>query len=459
MDRDLEPVEALPAQQAVLSVVEESQEQALIHDDQSDITHRDVPDSQDPFDHAHKYSLREFHELHHDADTTEPSNQTEATTSFAQAATTPLEAQDHPEDHQHDLGSDPKPEQAIDEHEHMSDDNNPQKFQKIDPSAAPSSETQQAAPEDSQETQPLSPDDVDVPEPHGICIHDFNCECPRCAARRGHLVLHQDRFGVSVVGAVPLHTPALNNTPPSYFVISSGSVVTFQGDCIVNAANQGCITGGGVDGAITSAGGPELRNARLALPEVNGIRCPTGEARITIGGRLNATWCIHAVGPSYNFGYLYNQFRGTSPQDEACDKKLHSAYANVIELARQNNIQTLGVSLLSSGIFRGQRSLDAVLLIGMHAIVQHAYPGLEVHMIAFQTSERRALEGLFEEWYHADDHLAAIENLMIKHDLGHLLSDGDNNSEAVEEEEGAAKGDVEVVVSDNETLTPPHSPQ
>ena len=87
-------------------------------------------------------------------------------------------------------------------------------------------------------------------------------------------------------------------------VAARGSVVGFEGDAIVNAANEGCQGGGGVDGAITTAGGPEMAAARAALPVIksrmHGARCRTGSAVVTTGGRLNATHCIHAVGPNYN---------------------------------------------------------------------------------------------------------------------------------------------------------------
>merc|ERR1719193_167112 len=87
-----------------------------------------------------------------------------------------------------------------------------------------------------------------------------------------------------------------------FIVASAGSVVNFAGNAIVNAANQGCLGGGGVDGAISSAGGRALYEARSKLPLVDGkgaVRCPTGEARLTIGGNLKANYCIHAVGPNY----------------------------------------------------------------------------------------------------------------------------------------------------------------
>ena len=87
-----------------------------------------------------------------------------------------------------------------------------------------------------------------------------------------------------------------------WLCISRGSVVHFEGDAIVNAAKEGCLSGGRVDAAVASAGGNELRQARKELPVLEGsnnIRCRTGDAKLTAGGELNAKWCIHAVGPSY----------------------------------------------------------------------------------------------------------------------------------------------------------------
>ena len=71
-----------------------------------------------------------------------------------------------------------------------------------------------------------------------------------------------------------------------WLCISRGSVVDFKGDVIVNAANEGCLRGGGVDGAISRAGGDELRQARKALPVLEGSkgkRCRTGDAQTTKG--------------------------------------------------------------------------------------------------------------------------------------------------------------------------------
>ena len=82
-----------------------------------------------------------------------------------------------------------------------------------------------------------------------------------------------------------------------------GDITTLAVDAIVNAANEQMLGGGGVDGAIHRAAGPELLDACRAVPEVApGVRCPAGEARITPGFRLNARHVIHTVGPVWRGG-------------------------------------------------------------------------------------------------------------------------------------------------------------
>lgn len=75
-----------------------------------------------------------------------------------------------------------------------------------------------------------------------------------------------------------------------------GDITTAHVDAIVNAANPRMLGGGGVDGAIHRAAGPALINACYAVDDVDDIRCPFGDARITEAGNLNARYVIHAVG-------------------------------------------------------------------------------------------------------------------------------------------------------------------
>ncbi len=95
-----------------------------------------------------------------------------------------------------------------------------------------------------------------------------------------------------------------------------GDITRQSVDAIVNAANERMLGGGGVDGAIHRAAGPELLTACRAVPEVrDGVRCPTGEARLTEGFALPAAFVIHAVGPRYVMpdaaGLLASAFRSS----------------------------------------------------------------------------------------------------------------------------------------------------
>ncbi|GMH86636.1 hypothetical protein TL16_g10610 [Triparma laevis f. inornata] len=177
-------------------------------------------------------------------------------------------------------------------------------------------------------------------------------------------------------------------------IISAGSVAPFSGDAIVNAANRRCLGGGGVDGAVSDAGGEPLYQARLALPIKEGTkntRVETGDAAITVGGELPASYCIHAVGPDY-----YD-----CEDDAEGDSLLYSAYEKGMQLAQQQTepaIKTIAFSLLSAGIFRDKRSLKEVLRIAVKAVKANAWEGLkEVHLVAWKEVEQRILIKVCEE--------------------------------------------------------------
>ena len=165
-------------------------------------------------------------------------------------------------------------------------------------------------------------------------------------------------------------------------------VLAFEGEgpdgpfsAIVNAANSGCQGGGGVDGAITRAGGTTLAQARRLLPvlDSSGTRCRVGDAVTTVGGGLNTTHCVHAVGPNY-----------TQPGDH--DGLLYSAYRASLDQARQHSIETIAFALLSSGLFRNGRPLREVLGTAVNAIAEHAPDSLrEVYLVAFDDDQEKEL--------------------------------------------------------------------
>ena len=200
---------------------------------------------------------------------------------------------------------------------------------------------------------------------------------------------------------------AISTQKSLHLILNKGSVVDFHhsNGAIVNAANEGCLGGGGVDGAISKAGGEQLYNDRLALPIVSPychrssdddfdeeklpIRCPVGDSKITGPnsdnyGTLGVKSVIHSVGPNY--------WEFMSRYEEA-DNLLRSAYTKSLVRAEEAQLESIAFCLLSAGVFKGRRSLIAVLRIGIEAICQfEGYHHLkEVHVFGFNDREVKTL--------------------------------------------------------------------
>ncbi|MBJ8341115.1 O-acetyl-ADP-ribose deacetylase [Antrihabitans sp. YC3-6] len=148
--------------------------------------------------------------------------------------------------------------------------------------------------------------------------------------------------------------------------VIQGDITTQTVDAIVNAANSALLGGGGVDGAIHRAGGPEIlaecRQLRASvLP--NGL--PAGDAVATTAGRLSARWVIHTVGPVYS-----------AREDRSAI--LRSAYTRSLEVADEVGARTVAFPLISAGVY-GWPHDDAV----HQAVTAVRAAGAKVHRVTF----------------------------------------------------------------------------
>lgn len=149
----------------------------------------------------------------------------------------------------------------------------------------------------------------------------------------------------------------------------SGDITAQRVDAIVNAANRGLLGGGGVDGAIHDAAGPELM-AQLRSRYPAG--CPTGSAVITDGGRLDCRYVIHAVGPVWQGGR----------ESEA--EALESAYRTSLQLAQQHQCRSVAFPAISAGAFGYPVAAAAdIALTTIRDFPQHDTLLIDVRMVLY----------------------------------------------------------------------------
>jgi len=165
--------------------------------------------------------------------------------------------------------------------------------------------------------------------------------------------------------------------------IKTGDITREAVCAVVNAANSSCMGGGGVDGAIHRAGGPEIlkeckRIRREQLPD--GL--PTGQAVATTAGRMPARYVIHTVGP------IWRRCRDESE----CDRLLANAYRNSLKLALKLGCKNVTFPAISTGIYGFPPDRAARIACRTVKEFLHQHPDMEVTFIFHSEESRRIFE-------------------------------------------------------------------
>jgi len=164
--------------------------------------------------------------------------------------------------------------------------------------------------------------------------------------------------------------------------VITGDITQLSVDVIVNAANEYMLGGGGVDGAIHDAAGPELLAACRAVPLVSaGVRCPTGEARLTPAFRLPARFVVHTAGPVWSGGH-----------DGEADL-LASCYRESLKLALEHGATSIAFPSISTGAyFFPMRAASLIAVRECHAFLAQEWHSLrKILLVAFREDDAEVL--------------------------------------------------------------------
>lgn len=164
--------------------------------------------------------------------------------------------------------------------------------------------------------------------------------------------------------------------------VVQGDITKLDVDAIVNAANQSLLGGGGVDGAIHSAAGPELLKECRTLGG-----CATGDAKITNGYNLKAKWVIHTVGPIW------------SGNEQKESQQLAACYQNSLQLALEYKVRTIAFPCISTGVYR--YPVEKASIVAIKTIMQFLAVNLrpeKVILVCFGEDKLRVYREKMEEF-------------------------------------------------------------
>ncbi|GGJ24129.1 O-acetyl-ADP-ribose deacetylase [Deinococcus roseus] len=163
--------------------------------------------------------------------------------------------------------------------------------------------------------------------------------------------------------------------------LHQGDITKLNVDAIVNAANSSLLGGGGVDGAIHRAAGPQLALECLKL-----AGCKTGQAKITAGYKLPARHVIHTVGPYWSGGNRHE------------DELLASCYQHSLELAEKHGLKTIAFPAISTGIYRFplERATQIAIATVKTFLEEHSIPE-QVTFVCFSAHDFQVYQRLLQE--------------------------------------------------------------